>query len=369
MDEEIKILKKGEKEKEEKREKGFFYILFHRVKLSRLAFLLVSLFVTGILLSSSTYAWFTSNYQVSVQKIDVNISSGSGIQISTNARDWKTIITLEDILTNKYEGATNQVPASTDQMNPVSTVKAAFTGATTATTGLKMFKGTIVNDVVNGTQYLDSVQETDGSNSDYIAFDLFLKSDFSTAKQLYLTPGTGVKTQTGVDSTGIEYASRMGFVVNGTVDASSTIANMTAIKGNTPDIYIYEPNYDVHTGTGLANGVSNYGITEGTYQLTGNANAVPYRGVKAAFAYDENTANSGTVLNSSDTNKFTSVTPDILTTYANSDDTAILSLPRGVTKIRVYMWIEGQDIDCENNASGGSITYTLGFKVNQTEQP
>ena len=23
------------------------------------------------------------------------------------------------------------------------------------------------------------------------------------------------------------------------------------------------------------------------------------------------------------------------------------------------MWIEGQDVDCENNASGGSITYNL----------
>ena len=35
------------------------------------------------------------------------------------------------------------------------------------------------------------------------------------------------------------------------------------------------------------------------------------------------------------------------------------SFPAGVTKMRVYLWIEGQDIDCENNASGGKISFDL----------
>ena len=36
-----------------------------------------------------------------------------------------------------------------------------------------------------------------------------------------------------------------------------------------------------------------------------------------------------------------------------------MTLPQGVTKIRVYLWVEGNDVDCENNASGSNITYNI----------
>ena len=42
-------------------------------------------------------------------------------------------------------------------------------------------------------------------------------------------------------------------------------------------------------------------------------------------------------------------------------------LPEGVTKIRFYMWIEGQDVDCENGASGGGISFNLGFTTQASE--
>ena len=31
----------------------------------------------------------------------------------------------------------------------------------------------------------------------------------------------------------------------------------------------------------------------------------------------------------------------------------------GITKVRIYMWIEGQDVDCENNVTGTDITYKI----------
>ena len=42
----------------------------------------------------------------------------------------------------------------------------------------------------------------------------------------------------------------------------------------------------------------------------------------------------------------------------------IFSLNKGVTKVRVYMWIEGQDVDCENNASVGNVSLNLQFSKN-----
>ena len=43
----------------------------------------------------------------------------------------------------------------------------------------------------------------------------------------------------------------------------------------------------------------------------------------------------------------------------NSAYQRAFDLKAGVTKMRIYMWIEGQDIDCENNATGSDITYNV----------
>ena len=41
-------------------------------------------------------------------------------------------------------------------------------------------------------------------------------------------------------------------------------------------------------------------------------------------------------------------------------------LTAGVTKVRFYLWIEGQDVDCENAASGASISYNMQFSLLST---
>ena len=368
---EYNLIKKKQDDEEKRKKKGLLFVLGDRIKHGRLLFLLVAFILTLIGLSTSTYAWFTSNYTVSVQEIDVNVSSGSGIQISTNAETWKSMITISDIKEHAYSNAVNQVPTSENEVNPVSTVKALYEAATTKSSGLHMFKGTIVSDETDGTNYLNSASETDGSNNDYVAFDLFLKIDFKGAatKQVYLTSNTGITG--GTTDTDIEYAGRMGFVVQGyaeTTDSISTITNLKAASTDNPakPIVIYEPNYDVHTANGLVNGRDVYGITR---QASGNAQPATMYGVKAAFEYNPQVSGSGTALNSTDSNKFDLVTPDIATTAGNASNTSFLSLPVGITKMRVYMWVEGQDIDCENTASGGQIKFNLGFTLEAPSSP
>ena len=360
------FLKKKKVEEKDEKKRGLLFIIGKRIKKGRLLFLLIAFLLTLVGLSASTYAWFTSNFTVSVQEIDVNVSSGSGIQISTNATDWKSLITLTDITTNKYSTAVNQVPASASQMNPVSTVKAAYPEATTKSQGLKMFRGSITNSVVDGTMYLDSVQLTDANegNNDYIAFDLFIKLDFSAAKQVYLTGGTGIIA--GNPNTHIEYAGRMGFVVQGNAPSSTSASGLQDLKGAT-HVLFYEPNFDVHTPNGIQNANNNYAyaVNGVTLTETGNANPTVYYGVKSAFAYDDSDETTGVPLGSTDSNKFAAVTPDITTAAGNTTRTAFLTLQPGVTKVRVYMWIEGQDVDCENNASGGQVQFNLGFTVDE----
>ena len=62
--------------------------------------LLLILFV-GVILTASTYTWFTANRQVTVENLDVNVSTSAGLQISVDAMDWKTVVTKEDIIDRK----------------------------------------------------------------------------------------------------------------------------------------------------------------------------------------------------------------------------------------------------------------------------
>ena len=32
------------------------------------------------------------------------------------------------------------------------------------------------------------------------------------------------------------------------------------------------------------------------------------------------------------------------------------------------MWVEGQDVDCEDKASGGSLSFNLAFSIDGTNQ-
>ena len=50
-----------------------------------------------IVLIASTYAWFTANQTVTVDSVDVHIEAQNGLQISTNATDWKSLIENTDI--------------------------------------------------------------------------------------------------------------------------------------------------------------------------------------------------------------------------------------------------------------------------------
>lgn len=61
---------------------------------------------------------------------------------------------------------------------------------------------------------------------------------------------------------------------------------------------------------------------------------------------------------------FDSVTTKWHTAAANSTNFEFGKLTAGVTKIRVYMWVEGQDVDCENSASGATINFDLQFTTN-----
>lgn len=325
-----------------------------RKKSKKIFIAILMILFTGVILTASTYAWFTANKTVTVSEIDVNVTTSEGLQISTDASAWKTVISNDDITTVTYPGNTNQLPKETATIKPTSTI-----GEIDGATGfMKMFVGTVEsndsgNYILTAEQSVETKSTTTG---DFVVFDLFFQTN--AAATVYLTSSSSVIASK--TATGIQNAARVGFVVQGHAAAGTDATTIRALKndgtGSVPAI-IWEPNNDVHTAAAVKHAADVYQIS--TQQA--GAPKLAYKGVKKDISKTANIP-----LNSAETEYFADVTPNISTTVTGIPTTKyerVFDLEAGVTKVRIYMWVEGQDVDCEDNASGGAVAYNLQFST------
>lgn len=357
----------------------------------RLNNLLIVLLLSSMLLVMSTYAWFTANKTVNIDSIDVKVSTTSGLQISADGEDWKTVLDKTDLVkakAGKYAEATNQLPK---EMSPVSTVLNVNNNGR-----LDMFFGDVYADLnpdspTYGEYVLESSllttddqgnnMEMDGNNGKYIAFDVFLKSG-NKAENLYMSGNVKELKYEGVDaddnpvysyvenanSTGIANAARVG-VIKGKNTTSTLGGDARALSTIGGKAFMWEPNSDTHTANGIANGVSLGWITPGSVAQVGAA-PIAYAGLKAEtaenspVALSQITATGAPNLAQNITPTWTSKRDDLVNLpFPDTAKEGGYALNNGVTKFRIYMWVEGQDIDAENFASGSYLEYNLSFSL------
>lgn len=325
-----------------------------RQKKNRLFYLLLLLFVTVISLSVSSYAWFTSNRLVKVDLLNVSVKAQGGIEISVDGSNWKSSVSADDITKARenYPNSVNQIPSV---LEPVSSVMDIDNGK------VKLFYGVALNNsdgdyILDTTRSIEEESFGNDSNGKFVTFDLFLKVNKDI--DLYLTPESNV-TYGGDTSFGIENAVRFAFVVEGSTFTGSSldvIQNLTTNDRN--NVYVWEPNYDVHTLNGVNNARDVYGINIGT-----TSDSLLYDGVAKEFDKDKNITT--TKANSKYYPEyFSTVKVDYYTISGFNNNVKMFNIKNGISKIRVYMWIEGQDVDCENNASIGNVALSLQFSSN-----
>ena len=301
--------------------------------------ILMTLF-TGLILTGSAYAWFTANQKVTVSTLDVNVAAENGLQVSVDGNDWKAIVSKADIdgATATYPTNTNQLPWATGKnLSPVSTVGEVENGK------LKMFSGKVDAEAGTGTLKLTATRATEqkGDVGQFVAFDLFFKVDKelkNSARVAWLVEGNAAN----------------GTALN-TIQALSTTSNTDtgSIASGATNLMVWEPNADLHTATARAHVASNYPGTDLT------AIPVAMKGVKAEI-------NTPQALNSSDPLYFDTVKGTQVNSKATdgiADNTMWFHLKQGITKVRFYLWIEGQDVDCENTASGSAINFNMAFEI------
>ncbi len=353
----------------------------------KLGSLILLLFLTIIMLVTSTYAWFTANKTVTISDINVYVSASSGLQISTDAVNWKTLISNEDIATGY--SATGATTVTDKNMLP--TVLAPVSTAGTVTGGyIDMYSGVVTANETTGNFELTTAKLTEakGTEGNFVAFDIFLRTD--SAEPLYLGVGSGIVKNTNLvtPADGLQYAGRIGFINNGTLASTSTQYQLVnQFGGSASTVKIIEPNFDGHTAYGITQanqyyqtytyGGAGYPWAGLTAAPTGN-NQMSYDGVKGVVSNLILTkTNASTTPGVGNPASFETVTGvdklyPVSTNFTNADSTVTEneklydSFPAGVTKLRIYMWIEGQDVDCENNASGSNLTFRLSFTQNET---
>ena len=320
-------------------------------KQKKLSSLIALLVLAIVALGTTTYAWFTSNRTVTISTLDVHVEAQNGLQISTDAATWKTVITNDDIITG-YGSDTNQVPAS---MEPVSTV-----GTLDENGFMEMYYGNIKS-TEDGTQILTATKTTEsrGTTGKFIAFDAFLKVEAES--EIEMTTSSSVVPKNPLTDVGLQNAARVAFIMEGNLDVTSDTSDIRGLKtSDGSNVYFWEPNFDVHTNAAVTAARDTYGITT----TTEGADRIAYSGVKAEIAEELETP---VLLSKSDASNNPTFFDVVSVDYPTAKDFAapvtVFTLQPGVTKVRVYMWIEGQDVDCENNASGTDISYNVQFSV------
>ena len=296
-----------------------------RAFISAIALLIVS----AIVLTSATNAWFSMAKRVEVESMELNVTSPEGIQISANTSAFTTKLTADDITGNSttrfkaYEGHMNNIPE---------TVKPSSTSFDTNGYLPAFFDGSI-----NDSGRMDINDRAD-VGSGFVAFDLFVKVKTATTVKF------GSSTVTCESNPEVPTAMRIGVINCGTVAEK---ADADAIQGVLPSVdgtkkFIYETDASNHTAAAAALGAKGI-MTTRALRATGTnvATDSKYNNIVSNVVY----------------------TSELGARAVTAAKDATIPVAAGVSRVRVYMWMEGNDVDCANDIAGSTINFNLVLEI------
>ena len=176
--------------------------------------------------------------------------------------------------------------------------------------------------------------------------------------KLQLNGGTSVaiNAENGKTGTGLENCIRSGLVLYSNSEVMTADgATVRSIAPGTPNVCIWEPNYNKHIAEVVKNDerVTAADTVLTTYGLKSAGNGT-IEGINLATPTATELGEQKTLQTEA------SLTGPIDMLHLGAD--AIMLKPNAIMKSRVYVWIEGQDVDCIDTASTGKqIDITLKF--------
>jgi hypothetical protein len=308
--------------------------------------MLIVAFFLGVLLIGSTYAWLSSTLDVRINFLNLTVSNDSGLSISLDGITFgESVMVSEDILMNELKAT---YPNHTTQwcglgLFPISTIGIKNPNAEKFHLYGNSRLGTYNYEDGTSAKLIDThlmYEIAPKKNSVFVAFDLFLRNNSGSPMpdNLYFRDGTGIFFD-GVDFSdydGVFNSLRLGMLKIGTTSKNADPIDIQNVKcDNKCESIIYEPNSTAHS--------------EGSRLRALEDNIVLYDGVasKTFAIIDE-----GRDVNIVSGQPGTGVPLDLKTfqiqdTITNFNE-PIFEIPNGITKFRVYVWVEGQDVDSLN---------------------
>lgn len=319
--------------------------------------LIFMVLITCLVLIYSSYAWFSATLDVKLNNFRAVVDPETGIYISLDGINWGSTVEIskENIITKlekTYPGHTNQW---SDGMTSVSTIgqdkltddKFSMFGNKTPFIGRILSKNRTEIDIVK------LREDKPNEDADFIAFDIFIKNLTTSpySDNLYLVDGTKVVNSSDVTDDTAANAIRLGLLFMGSVHKNSSV---DIIQNITCDPickqYIYEPNSTSHNEESIRIlKKHNYKITNGQEYSTYGV----YRS-KDKVQIWSGVENSMVPINE---NVFARQI-----TKKNLNE-PIGQIASGINKVRVYIWVEGQDVDIiEQKSTGYEVSVIMNFE-------
>ena len=308
--------------------------------------LFMAVILTGMLMLSSTYAWFSANKEVALEGINAKVVAAEGLQISLDGESWSSKITINQ---ENLAAARDNKYRWPEALTPVSTV------GETASGNMNIFYGEVN---AEATELSNAAIESDTATTKYIVFDLYFKNSSSRVDGDILQLNTGSMVDIaddGKDGTGLEYSIRSAVVLySEKADMTADGNTIRSIAFGTPSVSIWEPNYNKHTAE-VVNNDSRIDATNTAYNTFG----IKQVGTGTVTGINETSEND--FIAEQKTVK-TDGTVGAATNLTNLGGANLMLQQNSIMKARVYIWLEGQDPDCIDTASTGkSIDLVLGF--------
>ena len=396
---------------------------YSRERRKRIKNLIIISTLSAILLSISTFAWFIGMRTVHVEAFDVEIAGVDGLTLSLDGKDFSETVSINKETYN-IDGYTDNTN-SWENLIPMSSVGEIDSD----TSRLKLYEKASMTATAGGYRLLASrVNNQNEETKGYVVFDLFIKnksgekyfetSELTNEEAIYLTVDSEATVKDGgVKETGIENSVRVAFAQIGRVsdkildDPETAEANVGVIQGIdctggggvtsicSRTAQIWEPNDTAHVQGAInwynksckERNATGYDVwAEDTYATTScksiyDGLAYPTYAVNQEILDTEGTEGSPHVdiydgKNFNHFEKTTTGASPVLSSFSYFTDTHkykagterppfMFLAPASITKVRVYIWIEGQDIDNYDFAQiGKQITINFGFTKSRFEE-
>ena len=323
---------------------------------------IVIIFLLGILLIFSTYAWFSTSLNVKVKTFNMVVTRNSGLSISFDAINYDRAIEIsEDVLINKLvETYPNNLSQwASNGLVPVSSPgiknNNSYFFDIYSSSGVRYKSKDLTDGFVTTALTVENKRR---AFNRYIAFDLFLKNETGSPipDNLYIERDTEfVMTSESNDETnemeGLINSARIGFVKVGSVPLDTPVETIQNLQCNNDcSSVIFEPNSTKHSELSIER-AKKFGIN-----LKDGKTFPTYAYKKAGGPFEIADTISGSVaLNYNYFELQETLGEDVY-------DKALCSIPDGITKLRVYVWLEGQDIDSlETDSRGAEVSISISF--------